>query len=162
MNLESLRVGLGWDRHLLVPGRRLVLGGVAIPHERGLLGHSDADVLLHAAADALLGAAGEDDLGTLFPDDDPAFLNADSRDLARAALRHVAARGLCLLSLDAVVVAERPKIAPYRAAIRASMAELLAIEPSRLNVKAKTGEGAGPQGREEVIEATVVALLVAR
>ncbi len=162
MNHESLRVGLGWDRHLLVPGRPLVLGGVAIPYEKGLLGHSDADVLLHAAADALLGAAGEDDLGTLFPDDDPAYRDADSRDLARAALRRAVDRGLRLLSLDAVVVAERPKLAPHRAAIRAAMARLFEIDPARLNVKAKTGEGAGPQGRGEVIEATVVALLAAR
>lgn len=156
---DDLRVGLGWDRHRLVEGRRLVLGGLEIPHDRGLAGHSDADVLLHAAMDAVLGAAGEDDIGTLFPDRDPAHAGADSAALVRRVMRRVHARGFQVVSLDAVLVAEQPRIAPHRPAIRARLAALFGTDPQRVNVKAKTAEGIGAAGRGEVMEATVVALL---
>ena len=156
MNQPVLRIGLGCDRHLLVEGRPLWIGGVAIPHPRGLLGHSDADVLLHAAIDAILGAAGLDDIGTLFPDRDPRYRDADSKALARTALALVHGAGFAVISLDGVLLADEPKIAPYRAAIRHSLAGLFQLGEDAVNVKAKTTEGVGPQA---VIDATVVALL---
>lgn len=154
------RVGIGWDRHRLVAGRPLVLGGVTIPHDRGLAGHSDADALLHAVIDAVLGATGSDDIGTLFPDDDPDHEGADSEALAERVHRLIAARGFRVVSLDAVLVAERPKLAPHRAAMRANVARVFGLDVDRVNVKAKTGEGVGVAGREEVIEATAVALVM--
>ncbi|MFH0946573.1 MAG: 2-C-methyl-D-erythritol 2,4-cyclodiphosphate synthase [Planctomycetota bacterium] len=159
VNLSFLRIGVGWDRHRLAPGRPLLLGGIQIPGDHGLAGHSDADVLLHAVIDALLGAAGEDDIGTLFPDTDPAFRGADSKKLTGEVLELVHSRGFQILSLDAVLAAERPKLAAYRPAIRASLASLLQADPATVNFKAKTGEGVGLIGRGEVMEATVVALL---
>jgi 2-C-methyl-D-erythritol 2,4-cyclodiphosphate synthase len=156
------RIGLGYDRHRMVEGRRCVIGGIVIPHDRGPLGHSDGDVLLHAAIDAVLGAAGLDDIGTLFPDRDPRYAGADSQDLCREAQRLVAAAGLRVVSLDAVVVAEAPRLAPHRPAMRARLGELFDVPEGRVNVKGKSGEGVGPEGRGELIEATVVALLAPR
>ncbi len=152
----DLRIGLGIDRHRFVAGRPLILGGHRIPHDKGLLGHSDGDAILHAAVDAVLGAAGDDDIGTLFSDRDPANANADSTRFAAVARERVAARGFKILSLDAVVVADEPKIAPHRAAIRAALARAFGLAPDRVNVKGKTREGAGP---DDLLEATVVALL---
>ncbi len=159
MSDANLRIGIGWDRHRLEPGRPLKLGGVEIAHDKGLVGQSDADVLLHAAIDAILGASGDDDLGTLFPDDDPANAGIDSMVLAERVMRRTAARGFRLLSLDAVLLAERPRIKPHRGAMRANLAELFRLPVDRVNVKAKTGEKVGPVGEEQVIEATVVALV---
>ena len=159
MNLSDLRIGMGWDRHRTTPGRPLLLGGVRIESEVGLDGHSDADVLLHAVIDALLGATGEDDIGTLFPDTDPAYKGADSRKLTREVVKLIHSRGCRILSLDAVLAAERPKLAPHRTAIRASLAALLEADPETVNFKAKTGESVGLIGTGEVMEATVVVLL---
>jgi len=160
MNPEDLRIGLGWDRHRLVPGRPLILGAVRVPSELGLEGHSDGDVLLHAAIDALLGGSGAPDIGSLFPDTDPRFLGADSSRLAEEAIQQVRARGFRPLSLDAVLAAQTPKLAPFRDAMRESLAALFGLDQGAVNVKAKTGEGLGLVGRNEVLEATVVALLV--
>ena len=154
--MNSLRIGLGLDRHRLVAGRKLILGGVVIPHDKGLFGHSDADVLLHAICDALLGAAGLDDIGTLFPDRDPRYAGADSTTLTAEVMDAVRECGLAPISVDCVLVTDEPKIAPHRAAIRASLASLLGLTEDAVNVKAKTTEGAGPDG---TIDATAVALL---
>lgn len=137
------RVGLGFDVHRLVEGRRCVLGGIELPHARGPLGHSDGDAVLHALTDAVLGAAGLDDLGTLFPDDDPGLSGSDSRELLRRALARVAAGGWSVVNADVVVATEGPRIAPHRAAMRASIAGLLGIPDERVNVKGKTLEGLG-------------------
>lgn len=150
------RIGLGYDRHRLVPGRPLRLGGLTLATEFGLLGHSDADALLHAAIDAVLGAAGQDDLGTLFPDTDPRYAGADSTVLARSAMDLVQRAGLRVVSLDAVLLIDRPKIAPHRAALRRSLASLFGAPVDRVNVKAKTTEGSGDP---DLVEVTVVALL---
>ena len=160
MNPSDLRIGLGWDRHRLVPGRPLVLGGVHVPSDLGLEGHSDADVLLHAAIDALLGGSGAEDIGCLFPDTDPRYQNADSSLLAQHALRHIRALGFRPLSMDAVLAAQTPQLAPFREPMRENLATLFGLDVSAVNVKAKTGEGVGLVGRGEVLEATVVALLV--
>lgn len=155
------RIGEGWDCHQLVAGRPLWLGGVQIPHDKGLLGHSDADVLLHAITDALLGAAGMCDIGTLFPDTDPAFKDADSRELLREALRRVqAAGGWQIVNVDCTVVAQKPKLAPYKQAMAASIAACLSIDASQVNVKAKTAEKLGPVGEERSMEARAAILLM--
>ena len=153
------RVGLGEDVHALVPGRRLVLGGVHIPHRAGLLGHSDADALLHAITDALLGAAGLGDIGTLFPDDDPRFAGADSRELLREAVRRVREAGWQPVNVDATVRAQAPRLAAHRSAMQASIAQVLGMEPDRVNVKAKTSERLGFVGREEGIATSAICLL---
>lgn len=155
----SLRIGLGFDRHRLVVGRRCVLGGIEIECDRGPLGHSDGDALLHATIDAVLGAAGLDDLGTLFSDKDPRWKDADSRDLARHAMTLVRAANLRVVSLDAVVLTEFPRIGPHRAALRASLAAIYGLGADRVNVKGKSGEGVGPVGLGEILEVTAVALL---
>lgn len=155
------RIGEGWDVHALVPGRALVLGGVHVPHHRGLLGHSDADALLHAITDALLGAAGLGDIGTHFPDTDERFAGADSGVLLAEALRAVQAEGFVVGNVDATVVAQAPKLAPYKAAMRERIAQLLQVPVERVNVKAKTAERLGPVGQGLSIEARAVALLVA-
>jgi 2-C-methyl-D-erythritol 2,4-cyclodiphosphate synthase len=157
--VEPVRIGQGFDVHALVPGRRLVLGGVSIDHDRGLLGHSDADVLLHAITDALLGAAGLGDIGRLFPDADPRYAGADSGALLSEVVHRVQRQGWRLGNLDCVVMAEQPKIAPHVEAIRASIARLLNTEPSRVNVKGKTTERLGFIGRGEAIAASAVVLL---
>jgi len=156
-----IRVGLGWDVHALVPGRPLRLGGVAIESPLGLLGHSDADVLLHAITDALLGAAGLGDIGRLFPDTDPAFRGADSLAMLRQAADRVRAAGWTIANVDAVVIAQRPKIAPHVPQMQALIAAALGIAESAVGIKGKTGEHLGFAGRGEGIAAQAVALLSA-
>ncbi|HXF45019.1 MAG TPA: 2-C-methyl-D-erythritol 2,4-cyclodiphosphate synthase [Burkholderiaceae bacterium] len=155
-----LRVGCGFDVHALVPGRRLVLGGVEIAHAGGLLGHSDADVVLHAIADALLGAAGLGDIGRLYPDNDPRFKDADSRVLLRQTVQRVRAAGWDIENVDCTVIAQAPKIAPYIEAMRAAIAADLQVATEAVNVKGKTTERLGFAGRGEGIAAQAVALLV--
>jgi len=156
----AIRVGQGFDVHALVQGRPLIIGGVTIPHTHGLLGHSDADVLLHAVTDALLGAAGLGDIGRHFPDTDPQYEGADSRVLLRAAMAEVARRGWQVVNVDATVHAQAPKIGPHAPAMVANIAADLGIEPDCVNVKAKTNERLGYLGREEGINATVAVLIV--
>ena len=152
-----MRVGLGFDLHRLGAERPLRLGGVEIPGSPGLIGHSDADCVLHAITDALLGAAGTGlDIGALFPDDDPAFLNADSAELLKQAMTHVPGR---VANVDCMVLAERPKLAPHRDAMRARIAELLGVTPDRVGVKATTMEGLGPIGEGQAIACHAVVLI---
>jgi len=160
--VDPIRVGQGFDVHALVPGRRLMLGGVSIEHEQGLLGHSDADVLLHAITDALLGAAALGDIGRLYPDSDPRYHGADSRALLAEVAQRVQQDGWRLGNLDCTVFAERPRIAPYADAIGRSIAALLNADPTRVNVKGKTTERLGFIGRGEAIAASAVVLLFAR
>lgn len=157
----QLRIGEGWDTHALVPGRRLVLGGVEIPSERGLLGHSDADALLHAITDALIGAAGLGDIGRHFPDTDERFRGADSVALLQEAARRVREQGWGIVNVDSTVVAQAPKLAPYIAAMRSRIAEALGVAAAQVNVKAKTAEKLGPVGMGQSIEARAVVLLTA-
>jgi 2-C-methyl-D-erythritol 2,4-cyclodiphosphate synthase len=157
----NIRVGQGFDVHALVGGRRLVIGGVEIPHSRGLLGHSDADVLLHAITDAVLGAAGLGDIGRLFPDTDARLKDADSRALLRTAVERAATAGWRIGNIDATVIAERPRLAPHVPAMCAAIAEACGIAPTAVNVKAKSSEKLGYAGRGEGIAAHAVALLVA-
>ena len=156
-----LRVGEGWDTHALVPGRRLVLGGVEIPSARGLLGHSDADALLHAITDALIGAAGLGDIGQHFPDTDERFRGADSLALLREAAARVRAAGWSIANVDSTVVAQAPKLAPHIPAMRERIAQALGLAPGEVNVKAKTAEKLGPVGMGQAIEARAVVLLTA-
>jgi len=158
--MTTFRVGQGFDVHALVPGRRLVIGGVEIPFERGLLGHSDADVLLHAITDAILGAAGLGDIGQLFPDTDECHRDADSRDLLRLAVKRVHDAGWKIENVDATVIAERPRIAPHVAAMRTAIAACIGLDPQAVSVKGKTTEKLGATGRGEGIAAQAVALLV--
>lgn len=155
----NIRIGEGWDVHALVPGRQLILGGVKIPHTTGLLGHSDADVLLHAITDAVLGAAGLDDIGRHFPDTDAQFKGADSSVLLQEAMRRVRAQGWELVNVDSTIVAQAPKLAPHIAAINAGVAKALGVQADQVNVKAKTAEKLGPVGMGQSIEARAVALL---
>ena len=154
-----MRIGEGWDVHALVPGRPLILGGVQVPHTLGLLGHSDADVLLHAITDALLGAAGLGDIGRHFPDTDPAFKGADSLVLLTEAMKRVRAQGYELGNVDSTVIAQAPKLAPYIGAMCTAIAKALAVEVSQVNVKAKTAEKLGPVGQGQSMEARAVVLL---
>ncbi len=154
--------GIGYDSHRFAPGRPLVLGGVAIPHERGLAGHSDADVLTHAVIDALLGGAGLGDIGQHFPDDDEQYRDADSLALLATTVTMVVVAGLQIVNVDATVAMERPKLGPHRDDIRASLAQTLEIARQRVNVKATTGEGMGFVGREEGVAALAVASLRVR
>ncbi|PUE43515.1 2-C-methyl-D-erythritol 2,4-cyclodiphosphate synthase [Limnohabitans sp. Hippo3] len=155
----NIRIGEGWDVHALVPGRQLILGGVKIPHTTGLLGHSDADVLLHAITDAVLGAAGLGDIGRHFPDTDAQFKGADSSVLLQEAMRRVRAQGWELVNVDSTIVAQAPKLAPHIAAINAGVAKALGVQADQVNVKAKTAEKLGPVGMGQSIEARAVALL---
>ncbi len=157
--MTPLRIGTGFDLHRLAKGRKFVLGGIEIPYETGPVGHSDGDPLLHAVADALLGAAGLEDLGTLFPDSDPKWKGADSAKLLEEAAARVRATGWTIVSVDSVVMAEKPKIAPHRAAIRDRLSRLLAVPLDCVNVKGKTAEALGPLGKGEAIAASAVALL---
>lgn len=150
-------VGIGFDSHRLAAGRRLVIGGVEIPYERGLDGFSDADVLVHALIDALLGAAALGDIGQHFPDSDEHWRDADSTELLREVLAMLAARGLRPINVDCTVLMEQPKLAPYREAIRERLAGVLALAPGRVNVKASTGERIGFVGRGEGVAALAVA-----
>jgi 2-C-methyl-D-erythritol 2,4-cyclodiphosphate synthase len=154
-----VRTGLGIDTHAFAVGRPLILGGVDIPHEVGLAGHSDADVLTHAVIDALLGAAGLGDIGQHFPDTDPRFKDADSMELLRTVAVFLEERGWEIGNVDATVVLERPKLAPYRERIRANLAEALALPEDAVNVKATTGERMGFVGRGEGAAAMAVATL---
>ncbi len=150
-------VGIGFDSHRLVAGRRLVIGGVEIPYERGLDGHSDADVLAHAVTDALLGAAGLGDIGVHFPDTDERWREADSMALLTSVVQAVHDEALEIVNVDCTVVMEAPKLAPHRSAIRKRLAEALGIEPAQVNVKASTGERMGFVGRGEGVVAMAVA-----
>ena len=156
----GFRVGEGWDIHALVPGRKLILGGVEIPFERGLMGHSDADVLLHAITDALLGAAALGDIGTHFPDTDEQFRGADSMVLITEALRRVRERGFDIGNIDCTGIAQAPKLMPWIPLMRRNSAQALAISVDQINVKAKTAEKMGPVGEGKAMEARAMALLV--
>ena len=156
-----MRIGQGFDVHPLVPGRKLVLGGVTIPHEKGLLGHSDADALLHAICDALLGAAGLGDIGAHFPDTDRRYSDIDSRQLLREVARKLVVRQLQVGNIDATVVAEAPRLAPHIPRMIGNIAADLGVAPARVSVKATTSEGLGLVGRGEGIAALAVALLEA-
>jgi 2-C-methyl-D-erythritol 2,4-cyclodiphosphate synthase len=157
-----MRIGNGYDLHRLVAGRPLVLGGVTIPFEKGLLGHSDADVICHAVTDAIHGAAGAGDIGRHFPDTDPVWKDANSLDLLRRAMAVVAAAGYAVSNVDVVVIAQRPKLAPHVDAIRASVASTLGCDSSQVSVKGKTNEGMDSIGAGESMAAQAVALLVRR
>ncbi|MDD0809039.1 2-C-methyl-D-erythritol 2,4-cyclodiphosphate synthase [Curvibacter sp. RS43] len=157
----KLRVGEGWDVHALVPGRKLILGGVEVPHSLGLLGHSDADVLLHAITDALLGAAGLGDIGRHFPDTDAQFKGADSGVLLAEAARRVQAQGWRINNIDSTVVAQAPKLAPHIPLMCERIASLLGLARDQVNVKAKTAEKMGPVGEGLSMEARAVVLLLA-
>ena len=154
------RTGIGFDVHQLVEGRKCIIGGVEIPHSKGLLGHSDADVLVHAICDALLGAAGLGDIGTFFPDNDPQYKGIDSLILLERVREQIEQRGFKIVNIDSVVMAERPKLKPHREAMKARMAEVLRISPDLLGVKATTTEKLGFTGREEGIAAQAVASLM--
>lgn len=157
----SITSGIGYDCHRLVAGRPLLIGGVLLEHDRGLDGHSDADVLTHAVIDALLGAGALGDIGELFPDTDPRYAGADSVALLRAAVKRLAQAGLHPVHVDATVVMERPKLAPFRDAIRTRLAEALGLEPDHVSVKATRGEGMGFVGREEGVAALAIATVSA-
>lgn len=161
MSQIPLRIGEGWDVHALVPGRPLVIGGVRIPHELGLLGHSDADVLLHAITDAVFGAAALGDIGRHFPDSDPRFRGTDSAALLAEAMRRVRAAGWDVVNVDATVVAQAPRLAAHLPAMAARIAQVLGVQAGQVNVKAKTAERLGPVGQGLAIEARAVALLCA-
>jgi 2-C-methyl-D-erythritol 2,4-cyclodiphosphate synthase len=157
-----MRVGQGYDLHRLEAGRPLVLGGVTVPFDRGLVGHSDADVLTHAIIDALLGAAALGNIGALFPDTDPAYKDADSMQLLAAVRERLEGDGYRFVNLDATVVAEAPKLNPHIAAIRDRIADALGMDLGAVSVKAKTNELVGPEGRGEAISAQAVALIERR
>ncbi len=154
-----MRIGQGFDAHRLVPGRKLVLGGVEIPHPAGLAGHSDADVLLHAICDALLGAASLGDLGHHFPDSDPQYAEIDSRRLLRDSARKVVEAGFRIVNVDATIIAQAPRMAPHVARMIGNIAADLALAPAAVSVKATTTEGLGFAGRGEGIAAQAVALI---
>lgn len=154
------RIGQGYDCHALVPGRPLIIGGVTIPHRSGLLGHSDADVLLHAITDALLGAAGLGDIGRHFPDTDSAFAGADSRHLLRVAAERVRATAYEIGNIDGTIIAQAPKMAPHLPAMIGHIAEDLGLTAGQINLKAKTNERLGWEGREEGIAAQAIVLLL--
>ena len=157
---SNLRIGHGYDVHRLVEGRRCIIGGVDIPHEKGLLGHSDADVLTHALADAILGAVRGGDIGKLFPDTDPAFKGADSRELLREAWRRIQAKGYTLGNVDVTIIAQAPKMLPHIPQMRVFIAEDLGCHMDDVNVKATTTEKLGFTGRGEGIACEAVALLI--
>lgn len=155
----KMRIGEGWDIHVLVEGRKLVLGGVEIQYSKGLLGHSDADALLHAITDALLGAAAMGDIGTHFPDTDVSYKGADSGVLLAEAARRVREKGFEIGNVDSTVIAQAPKLAPYIAAMRARIAQVLGVDVDQVNVKAKTAEKMGPVGEGHAMEARAIVLL---
>ena len=155
-----MRIGTGYDVHAFEQGRRLIIGGVEIPHERGLAGHSDADVLLHAITDAMLGALALGDIGKLYPDSSADFKDIDSRILLRDAFALIKSKGYAIGNLDAVIVAQRPKMAPYIDAMRENVAGDLETETGRISIKATTTERLGFEGREEGISSQAVVLLV--
>ncbi len=154
-----MRVGIGHDTHRLAEGRPLILGGVRLEHPRGLVGHSDADVVLHALTDALLGAAGLGDIGDAYPDTDPAWRGADSAQFLRETLARLNRGGWRVVNVDVIVFAQEPKLGPVKAALRDNLAHLLGVAPADVNVKAKTGEKVGHIGRAEAIACQVVVLI---
>lgn len=156
------RIGIGYDVHRLVPGRPLKLGGVTIPCDRGLLGHSDADVVLHALCDALLGAVGQPDIGELFPDSAPEWKDADSRRFVREAVQRVAIAGHTVANADLIVHAQQPRLGPFKTQIQAAVAELVGVPPGRVGVKATTNEGLDAIGRGEAIACWAAVLLARR
>lgn len=158
-DFPNIRIGEGWDCHALVPGRKLIIGGVEVPHSAGLLGHSDADVLLHAIIDALLGAAGLGDIGAHFSDTDEKFKGADSMQLLIETARLIAERGHKIGNIDSTVVAQAPKLASHLPAMRQRIADALGLDSSRVNIKAKTAEKLGPVGQGLSMEARAVVLL---
>lgn len=155
----NFRIGEGWDIHALVEGRKLILGGVEIPHTKGLLGHSDADALSHAITDALLGAAGLGDIGRHFPDTAAEFKGADSIVLLQEAARRVRAQGWEIGNIDSTIIAQAPKLAPHIPAMQARLAEALGLDVGQVNVKAKTAEKMGPVGEQQAMEARAATLL---
>ncbi len=157
-----MRIGLGYDAHAFAAGRPLFLGGVRIPHEMGLLGHSDGDVLLHAISDAVLGAAGADDIGVHFPNTDKSIEGIESRLILSRSVELAEARGYEIVNVDAVIIAEAPKIHPYREEIRTSIARIMGVDIVKISIKGKTTEGMGFTGRKEGIESIAVCLLEAR
>lgn len=159
MTISSIRVGEGWDVHALVPGRRLVIGGVDIPYHLGLLGHSDADVLLHAITDALLGAAGLDDIGSHFPDSDETLKNSDSLHLLHEVGQKLQNLGWSIVNIDTTVIAQSPKLINYKSFMREKIATCLNLDIERINIKAKTAEKLGPVGLGHSIEARAVVLI---
>jgi 2-C-methyl-D-erythritol 2,4-cyclodiphosphate synthase len=158
-NIPQFRIGQGYDVHALVSDRKLILGGVHIPYEKGLLGHSDADALLHALTDALLGAAGLNDIGQLFPDTDPQFKDMDSRILLRAALQKIRAAGFHISNVDATIICQKPKLADFLPEMVRNIAADLSLTLSHVNLKAKTNESLGHLGRGEGVAVHAVALL---
>lgn len=160
MDIRNLRTGLGMDVHAFAEGRKLILGGVDIPHSRGLLGHSDADVLAHAIADALLGAVRGGDIGKLFPDTDPAYKDADSLKLLAAVAGFVRERGFEIVDVDSVIAAQAPKLSPYRDQMRANLARTMGIAVENVGVKATTTEHLGFEGREEGVTAYATCLVM--
>ena len=159
IHIPQFRIGQGYDVHALVENRKLILGGVHVPYEKGLLGHSDADALLHAITDALLGAAGLNDIGQIFPDTDPAFKDMDSRILLRAALQKIQAAGFHIGNVDATIICQNPKLADFLPEMVRNIAADLAVTPSHVNLKAKTNESLGHLGRGEGIAVHAVSLL---
>jgi 2-C-methyl-D-erythritol 2,4-cyclodiphosphate synthase len=154
-----VRIGIGHDTHRLVAGRPLILAGLRIEHDRGLVGHSDADVVLHAVTDALLGAAGLGDIGDAFPDDDPAYHNADSTMFLETTMARLYVKGYRVVNVDVIIHAEDPKLGPIKTLLRNNLAKLLGLDADQVNVKAKTGELVGPIGRGEAIACHAIALL---
>jgi 2-C-methyl-D-erythritol 2,4-cyclodiphosphate synthase len=154
-----MRIGQGYDVHALVAGRRLVIGGVEIPHAKGLQGHSDADVLLHAICDALLGAAALGDIGRHFPDTNPGYQDIDSRELLRDTAKKVVAQGYRIVNVDATIIAQAPRMAPHISRMIGNIAADLGVAPAAINIKATTTEELGSIGREEGIAAQAVALI---
>src|SRR5262249_17092972 len=157
--MTTLRVGIGHDTHRLAEGRPLLLGGVRVEHARGLAGHSDADVVLHALTDALLGAAGLGDIGDQYPDTDPAWKDTDSRLFLRETLVRLNQAGWQVVNVDVIIFAQEPKLGPIKAAIRANLADLLGLDASAVNIKAKTGERVGAIGRAEAMSCQAIALI---
>lgn len=159
--MQTMRIGCGYDIHELVPGRSLVLGGVEIPHSKGLLGHSDSDALVHAVCDALLGAMGEGDLGRHYPSSDERYKNISSLTLLEDVAGKLARKAYRVVNVDSVVVAQAPRLAPHLAAMQKSIAAVLRVNPDLINVKVKSGEGLDAVGREEAIAAHAVCLIEA-
>ena len=154
-----MRIGEGFDLHALVPNRPLVIGGVNIPHEKGLLGHSDADVLIHALVDALLGACGLGDIGQHFPDTDPKWKGVDSKLLLHKVYKLISGAGYQVVNIDSTIIAERPKLLPFIPEMRDVLSDLVGVKVDQVNIKAKTSERLGAIGREECVVATVTVLL---
>ncbi len=160
MSNPTARIGHGYDLHRLIKGRDLILGGIQIPHHKGLLGHSDADCLIHAIADSIFGALGLPDIGHFFPDSDPENKDLDSEIILKKAIRHCEKAGYGIANLDSTIVAEQPKLQAYKERIRKNLAKILKINADQIGIKATTNEGIGPIGREEAIACYAVTLLV--